>query len=97
MGFLFINDENLFSEEAEKNLFAVLNSLSQTVEPMFVSGDYETALSKLSSLRDPVDAFFDSVMVMADDEAVKNNRIALLNTMNQLFLRAADLSRLHQS
>lgn len=90
-------DENLFSEKAEKDLFAILNSLSQTVEPMFVSGDYEAALSKLSSLRDPVDAFFDSVMVMADDEAVKNNRIALLNTMNQLFLRAADLSRLHQS
>jgi len=90
-------NENLFSEEAEKNLFAVLSSLSQTVEPMFVSGDYETALSKLSTLRDPVDAFFDSVMVMADDDAVKNNRIALLNTMNQLFLRAADLSRLHQS
>ena len=90
-------DENLFSEKAEKDLFAILNSLSQTVDPMFVSGDYEAALSKLSSLRDPVDAFFDSVMVMADDEAVKNNRIALLNTMNQLFLRAADLSRLHQS
>jgi glycyl-tRNA synthetase beta chain len=90
-------DENLFSEKAEKDLFAILNSLSQTVEPMFVSGDYEAALSKLSSLRDPVDTFFDSVMVMADDEAVKNNRIALLNTMNQLFLRAADLSRLHQS
>jgi glycyl-tRNA synthetase beta chain len=90
-------NESLFSEEAEKNLFAVLSSLSQTVEPMFVSGDYEAALSKLSSLRDPVDAFFDSVMVMADDDAVKNNRIALLSTMNQLFLRAADLSRLHQS
>jgi glycyl-tRNA synthetase beta chain len=90
-------NENLFSEEAEKDLFAVLSSLSLTVEPMFVSGDYEAALSKLSSLRDPVDAFFDSVMVMTDDDAVKNNRIALLNTMNQLFLRAADLSRLHQS
>jgi glycyl-tRNA synthetase beta chain len=90
-------NENLFSEEAEKNLFAVLSSLSLTVEPMFVSGDYEAALSKLSSLRDPVDAFFDSVMVMTDDDAVKNNRIALLSTMNQLFLRAADLSRLHQS
>jgi glycyl-tRNA synthetase beta chain len=90
-------NENLFSEEAEKNLFAVLSSLSQAVEPMFDSGDYEAALSKLSSLRDPVDAFFDSVMVMTDDDAVKNNRIALLNTMNQLFLRAADLSRLHQS
>jgi glycyl-tRNA synthetase beta chain len=90
-------DESLLSEDAEKKLFEKLNSLSQTVEPMFDSGDYEAALSQLSSLRDPVDAFFDSVMVMADDEAIKNNRIALLNTMNQLFLRAADLSRLHQS
>jgi len=90
-------DESLLSEEAEKILYQSLTTLSRTVEPMFDSGDYETALSELSSLRDPVDAFFDSVMVMADDDAVKNNRIALLNTMNLLFLRAADLSRLHQS
>jgi len=89
-------DEKLLSEDAEKELYQILNSLSIAVEPMFVSGEYEKALSHLSSLRDPVDAFFDSVMVMADDEAIKNNRIALLNTMNQLFLRAADLSRLHQ-
>jgi len=90
-------DESLLYEDAEKKLYETLSSLSQTVEPMFDAGDYEAALTSLSSLRDPVDAFFDSVMVMADDEAVKNNRIALLNTMNQLFLRAADLSRLHQS
>jgi glycyl-tRNA synthetase beta chain len=90
-------DETLLSEDAEKNLYEVLSRLSKTVEPMFDSGDYESALSSLSSLRDPVDAFFDSVMVMADDEAIKQNRIALLSTMNKLFLRAADLSRLHQS
>jgi len=90
-------DESLLSEDAEKALYQSLSILSKMVEPMFDSGDYEKALSELSSLRDPVDAFFDSVMVMADDEAVKNNRIALLNSMNQLFLRAADLSRLHQS
>ncbi len=90
-------DESLLSEEAEKKLYQTLSALSQTVEPMFDAGDYEAALNQLSSLRDPVDAFFDSVMVMADDEAIKNNRMALLNTMNQLFLRAADLSRLHQS
>jgi len=90
-------DENLFTDDAEKNLYATLNTLSKSVEPMFDAGDYETALSQLSSLREPVDAFFDSVMVMTDDEAIKNNRIALLNTMNQLFLRAADLSRLHQA
>lgn len=90
-------DERLLTEDAEKQLYKALTTLSKVVEPMFDQGDYETALSKLSSLRDPVDAFFDTVMVMADDEAVKNNRIALLNSMNQLFLRAADLSRLHQS
>ncbi len=90
-------DENLLSEDAEKKLYAILNDLSKIVEPMFDAGDYEAALSQLSSLREPVDTFFDSVMVMADDEAIKNNRIALLNIMNQLFLRAADMSRLHQS
>ena len=90
-------DESLLSEEAEKKLYQTLTNLSQTVEPMFDAGNYEDALSQLSSLRDPVDAFFDSVMVMTDDEVIKNNRIALLNTMNQLFLRAADLSRLHQT
>ena len=93
---LMVN-ESLLIEDAEKKLYATLSALSKTVEPMFDAGDYEAALSQLSSLRDPVDAFFDSVMVMTDDEAIKNNRIALLNTMNQLFLRAADLSRLHQS
>ena len=93
---LMVN-ESLLIEDAEKKLYATLSALSKTVEPMFDAGDYEAALSQLSSLRDPVDAFFDSVMVMVDDEAIKNNRIALLNTMNQLFLRAADLSRLHQS
>ncbi len=90
-------DESLLSEDAEKKLYQSLTALSQTVEPMFDAGDYEAALSQLSSLRGPVDGFFDSVMVMVDDETIKNNRIALLNTMNQLFLRAADLSRLHQS
>ena len=97
LGNAVVVDESLLSEDAEKKLYQTLSALSQAVEPMFDSGDYEAALSQLSSLREPVDAFFDSVMVMADDEAIKNNRIALLNTMNQLFLRAADLSRLHQS
>lgn len=90
-------NESLLIEDAEKILFTTLKALSQVVEPLFDAGDYETALRRLSSLKDPVDTFFDSVMVMADDEAIKNNRIALLNIMNQLFLRVADLSRLHQS
>ncbi|MCW8922278.1 MAG: glycine--tRNA ligase subunit beta, partial [Gammaproteobacteria bacterium] len=70
--------ESLFEEDAEKALFKQLASLRSEVESLFDAGDYEQALRKLSSLREPVDAFFDSVMVMADDEAIKNNRIALL-------------------
>jgi len=80
-------NEALFEEDAEKTLFAELSSLKSDVETLFDQGDYEQALSKLSSLREPVDAFFDSVMVMADDEAIKNNRIALLAQM-QCFVYA---------
>jgi len=87
-------NQGLFEEEAEKILFNELTSLSDTVKPLFDQGDYESALCKLSVLREPVDKFFDTVMVMTDDEAVRNNRIALLNKMSALFLRAADLSRL---
>jgi len=87
-------EESLFVEEAEKSLFSELSALSQSVEPLFSEGEYEEALYRLSSLRKPVDDFFDQVMVMVDDEAVKNNRIALLKQMHALFLRAADLSRL---
>lgn len=89
-------NESLFEEDAEKALFKELSSLTAAVETLFDEGDYEQALRRLSSLRVPVDAFFDSVMVMADDEAIKNNRIALLAKMSVLFMRAADLSRLHQ-
>ncbi|MDH5610825.1 MAG: glycine--tRNA ligase subunit beta, partial [Gammaproteobacteria bacterium] len=88
--------ESLFQEEAEKTLFVKLSSLKSSVESLFDAGKYEQALRELSALREPVDAFFDSVMVMADDEAIKNNRIALLAQMSALFMRAADLSRLHQ-
>ena len=88
--------ECLFAEDAEKALFNKLASLKSNVESLLDDGDYEQALRELSSLRESVDDFFDSVMVMADDEAVKNNRIALLAQMSALFMRAADLSRLHQ-
>jgi glycyl-tRNA synthetase beta chain len=88
--------ECLFQEEAEKALYQALSSLRSNVESLFDAGEYEQALRQLSSLREPVDAFFDSVMVMADDEAIRNNRIALLAQMNAMFMRAADLSRLHQ-
>jgi glycyl-tRNA synthetase beta chain len=55
---------------------------------------YAEVLNELADLRDPVDRFFDDVMVMADDEAIKNNRLALLGELRALFLDVADISRL---
>jgi glycyl-tRNA synthetase beta chain len=56
--------------------------------------NYAAALNELADLRDPVDRFFDDVMVMADDEGIKNNRLALLGELRALFLDVADISRL---
>lgn len=89
-------DAGLLQEEAEKALHKQLVTLRPEVEALFDAGDYEQALRRLSALREPVDSFFDAVMVMVEDEAIKNNRINLLAQMSALFLRAADLSRLHQ-
>ena len=87
----------LFELQQEETLYNELEMLKSKTEPMFNSGDYETALRELSALRKPVDDFFDHVMVMTDNIDVRNNRIALLDKMSTLFMRAADLSRLHQS
>lgn len=86
----------LFEVQEEEALYNQLEMLKKKTDPLFDAGDYETALRKLSGLREPVDNFFDHVLVMADDEKVRNNRLALLGQMSSLFLRAADLSRLHQ-
>jgi len=82
----------LLQESAEKALAEVLASLESKLSPLFASGNYEAALFELASLQAPVDAFFDDVMVMADDEAVKQNRLALLNRLRNLFLQVADVS-----
>lgn len=87
----------LFELQEEETLYNELEALRSRTEPLFASGDYEAALRDLSALRQPVDDFFDNVMVMTENEAVRNNRIALLSKMNDLFMRAADLSRLHQA
>jgi len=85
-------DANLLQEDAEKALSEILEALESKLRPLFLEGDYESALFELASLQAPVDAFFDSVMVMADDLAVKNNRLALLNRLRNLFLQVADVS-----
>ena len=84
----------LFAEAEETELHGQLNAIGSDLSPMLAEGDYENALSKLATLRDSVDAFFDNVMVMADDDAVKNNRIALLNNLHSQFSQIADISQL---
>jgi len=87
-------DVSLLQETEEKNLNEKLQSMSEKVLPLFEAGNYSDALQQLAALRDPIDAFFEAVMVMVDDEALKNNRLAMLNKSHNLFMKAADLSRL---
>ncbi|GGO77417.1 glycine--tRNA ligase beta subunit [Marinobacterium nitratireducens] len=87
-------DESLLHEDAEKALAERVKALQVELEPAFGRGDYQFALEKLASLRQVVDRFFDEVMVMADDEAVRNNRITLLSQLRALFLGVADISLL---
>ena len=87
-------DESLLQEAAEKALYQTLQQLTNTVTPLFTRGEYQKALFELAHLRESVDRFFDDVMVMVDDEVLKNNRLALLENLRQLFLQVADLSRL---
>ncbi len=82
----------LFESGAEKSLGIALANIRDELEPLFTEGNYSAVLSKLSTLKDDVDAFFDQVMVMCDDEKVRNNRIALLSQLRNLFLRVADIS-----
>ncbi len=87
-------NEALLQEPAEQSLYQSVKAQQDKLEPLFESGDYSSALKSLASLRDDVDGFFDGVMVMTDDETLKNNRLALLNQLRNLFLNIADLSRL---
>lgn len=89
-------DKKLLQEDAEKNLYDVLTTLDDKVQSLIDDTKYQEALTELSTLREPVDAFFDNVMVMADNEALKNNRIALLNKLHNLFLQIADISKLQK-
>jgi glycyl-tRNA synthetase beta chain len=89
-------DLTLLQEDAEKALAEEVAVMTEALEPAFASGNYQEALSKLADLREPVDAFFDNVMVMAEDEALKKNRLTLLNNLRNLFLEIADISLLQK-
>jgi glycyl-tRNA synthetase beta chain len=87
-------DHKLLAEDAERALQNALDNAQQKVAPMLKTRSYAEVLNELADLRDPIDRFFDDVMVMADDEAVRNNRLALLGELRALFLHVADISRL---
>ncbi len=86
--------EKLLEEDAERALYDALVAAEATVRPLLDARDYTQALRELAALREPVDRFFDDVMVMADDDAVRTNRLALLGGLRALFLDVADISRL---
>jgi len=87
-------DATLLVDPAEKQLAEQLASLKPDVLELMDKGDYTPALQQLAGLRDSVDAFFDQVMVMVEDDDIRANRLALLQELGTLFLRVADLSRL---
>ena len=87
-------DSALFSEPAEKALFEKLVAIESEVRPLFASGDYKQGLASLAQLRQTVDTFFDDVLVVSDDDALRTNRLALLSRLRRGFLQAADISYL---
>jgi glycyl-tRNA synthetase beta chain len=85
-------DVNLLLLDEENKLFEEVNRLEKTIQPLIGKGDYEAALKLLAGLRQPVDAFFDAVMVMDKDAALRHNRLSLLGRLKALFDQVADLS-----
>jgi glycyl-tRNA synthetase beta chain len=86
--------EGLLTETPEQALAAALATLGAQSRQCLAADDYAGALTRLAALREPVDAFFDGVMVNADDEALRNNRLNLLKSLRDLFLEVADISQL---
>lgn len=87
-------NEALLVEQAEKDLYAALQTVAPKAQQQFESGDYTASLQTLAALRAPVDAFFEHVMVNAEDAALKANRLGLLATLHGAMNRVADLAKL---
>jgi glycyl-tRNA synthetase beta chain len=83
-----------FEKPVEGNLFEAYQSIGRKAEEQIARGDYSSALKELTSLRKPVDEFFDGVMVMAEDEKVKENRLSLLANIASLFFKIGDFSKI---
>jgi len=90
-------EDKLLQDSAEQVLAAQLNTLSDQLEPLVAARNYTAILHQLAALRSNVDKFFDDVMVMTDDKALRLNRLALLTRLRNLFLQVADISQLQAS
>jgi len=87
-------EAGLFREDAERELFRAFDAVASTAREKIGGKDYLAALTEIAGLKGPVDAFFDGVMVMAEDEQVRNNRLALLTGIARLFGGIADFSKI---
>jgi glycyl-tRNA synthetase beta chain len=85
---------SFFSEPAERNLYQVFIDTKEKVNRHLNKRDYQSALLEMTRMKGPIDEFFDGVMVMVEDEMIRNNRLALLEEIGKLFLRIADFSKL---
>ena len=90
-------DPERLQEEAEDALLDAVRTQEEKVEPLFAKGEYDAGLQSLAELRGVVDRFFNDVMVMAEDDGLRANRLALLERLRRLFLRVADISLLQTS
>jgi glycyl-tRNA synthetase beta chain len=84
----------LFSEPVEKNLYQSFLKAKEKIAPLLNKRDYEAVLLEMTQMKKPIDEFFEGVMVMVEDEAIRNNRLALLDDIGKVFLRIADFSKL---
>lgn len=87
-------DASLFAEPQERALYEASRAIAPKMKELRGKGDYRLAFETLASIKDTIDAFFDKVMVMAEDPKIRDNRLRLLNSVRDLYFTIADLSRL---
>jgi glycyl-tRNA synthetase beta chain len=85
---------SLFAESVEKNLYQSFIEAKEKIDSLLKKRDYPAALLEMTQMKKPIDEFFDGVMVMVEDETIRNNRLALLDEIGKLFLQIADFSKL---
>jgi len=88
-------DPDLLTEQAEQELFAALTEVREKAVPLLLDRAYREALLEMLEMKGPVDHFFDKVMVMAEDGAVRQNRLNLLTALGELVLHVGDISKMH--